>query len=93
MKSFGDMLVENYSDDLSEKMITKINSKGEKTKRKSAPDGYKRIDGKLVKVGQKEKIARSKGAKRGNKKKQGQRGAINRKSAKAKKKRDQLGVK
>jgi hypothetical protein len=84
---------ESDSDVNEAKIITKINSKGEKTKRKKAPEGYKYIDGKLTKISAKEKKNRSKGAKRGNKKKVGQRAAINRRTAKAKKKRETMGIK
>lgn len=80
-------------DSLDEKIITKVNSSGEKTKRKKAPKGFKYIDGKLTKIGASEKRARSKGAKRGNKKKVGQRAAIKRATAKAMKKRKSMGVK
>lgn len=80
-------------DELDEAIITKVNSKGEKTKRRAAPDGYTRRSGKLEKISAGEKRSRSRGAKRGAKKKAGKQNQINRKRQKAMDKRDRMGVK
>ncbi len=87
--TFSDYLAEAALD---EALITKVDSKGRKTKRKKKRKGFKLVNGKYVKMSSSEKLNRSKGSKRGNRKKVGKRNQINRKTAKAKKKRSNMGV-
>lgn len=72
----------------------KVDSTGLKTKLKKCPQGYKvGPDGNsCVKIGAQEKIARHKGAIRGNKKKVGKWQRIERKKKKAIVKRHQYGL-
>lgn len=96
MENFANYLLENDllpdADDLiSEKVVIKVDSKGNKTKRKKAPKGFKvGSTGKLERMSASEKMSRSKGSKRGAKKKRGKQTEINRKTAKAKKRRKSL---
>lgn len=80
---------------LSEAFRIRVNARGEKRKIRRCPAGYKPSpDGNsCVKVGAKEKIARKKGAIRGNKKKIGQWSRIERKRKKAMVKRKAYGLK
>lgn len=79
---------------ITEGFNVKVNSKGEKTKRKTCPKGYKLSpDGKsCVKVNAKEKMNRSKSAKKGAKKRVSKQRQINRKTQKAMKKRKSMGM-
>ncbi|QZI90467.1 hypothetical protein MYOV003v1_p0143 [Vibrio phage 207E48.1] len=99
--SIGDFanmpILEQFEDEdgmIVEARRVRVNADGEKTVTKKCPPGYKlSSDGKTCqKVGQSEKRARSKGAKRGAKKKVSQQRNINRKTAKAMKKRSQRGL-
>ncbi|CAL9975806.1 head scaffolding protein [Vibrio phage K469] len=91
-------LLEQFVDEdgelVTEARRIRVDSSGQKTVTKKCPAGYKLSpDGKTcVKVKQAEKVARSKGAKRGAKKKVSQQRNINRKTAKAMKKRSQRGL-
>lgn len=88
------LLVEGEIVQLDEAYRIKVNAKGEKRKIKKCPMGYKPgPDGKsCVKVGAQEKIARKKGAVRGNKKKIGQWKKIERKKKKAMARRKSYGL-
>ncbi|CAM0007083.1 head scaffolding protein [Vibrio phage K369] len=100
--SIGDFanmpLLEQFEDEngeiVTEARRIRVDSKGQKTVTKKCPAGYKlSSDGKTcVKIAQSEKLARSKGAKRGAKKKVSQQRNINRKTAKAMEKRRQRGI-
>lgn len=79
---------------LDEAFRIRVNAAGLKTKIKKCPAGYKPgPDGNsCVKIGAQEKIARKKGAIRGNKKKVGQWKRIERKTKKAMVRRHQYGL-
>lgn len=88
------MIVESDLVAIDEAFRIRVNSTGEKRKIKKCPAGYKPSpDGKsCVKVGAKEKIARRKGAVRGNRKKIGQWKKIDRKRKKALVRRKSFGL-
>ncbi|AUR97711.1 hypothetical protein NVP1244A_009 [Vibrio phage 1.244.A._10N.261.54.C3] len=97
--SFTEMpLLEQFAEEhgltISEARRIRVDASGKKTVTKKCPKGYKLSpDGKTcVKVGQSEKMSRSKGAKRGAKKKVSQQRQINRKTAKAMDKRKSRGL-
>lgn len=96
MENFANYLLENdmlpEADELlSEEYVIKVDSKGNKTKRKKAPKGFKvGSSGKLERMGSSERMARSKGAKRGARKRKPKQKQINRKTAKAMKRRESL---
>lgn len=81
-----------FEEVLDEKFKIKVDSKGNKTKRRVANKGFKIVDGKQVKMGSQEKLSRSKGARKGAKKRVGQKAAIARKSKKALKQRKNRGL-
>lgn len=70
----------------------KIDSTGNKTKRKIAADGFKIVDGRQVKMSSEEKMRRKRGAKRGSKKRVRKQATINRKTKKALKIRQNRGM-
>lgn len=77
-----------------EKMIVKVNSSGQKTKRKKCQSGFKlSADGRsCVKIAAREKLNRSKGAKRSKIKRRSGQAATKRKRLKAVKHRRRLGL-
>lgn len=75
-----------------EKLITKVNSSGKKTRRKKAPKGFKYVNGRLTKISSMEKIARKKGAKIAARKRRGHKAEINRKTKRAKGYRKSYGL-
>lgn len=90
--NFANFLLEN--DMLEEAFKIKVNAAGEKTKRKIAPKGFKlSSDGSTFeKMGGEERIARSKSARLNAKRRKPLQRLINKKTAKAMKKRKVLGV-
>ncbi|AXC34518.1 prohead core [Vibrio phage YC] len=90
--TFENFLVEAYADHLDEAFIKKVNSRGEVTKRKATRDGEKLVNGKKQRMSSAEQRNRSKGAKRGAKKRRTKQGQINRKREKAMSKRKQKGL-
>lgn len=86
MDTFGTFLTERFR--------TIVHATGEKIKRKVCPQGFKLSpDGKrCVKVGAQEKLKKSKGQRRGAKKRRIHQSLINRKTRKAMRKRKSLGV-
>lgn len=88
------MITEGDIVSINEAFRIRVNATGEKRKIKKCPMGYKPSpDGSsCVKVGAKEKIARKKGAVRGNKKKVGQWKKIDRKRKKAMVRRKSYGL-
>lgn len=75
-----------------EKYVIKVKSDGSKKRRKKAPKGFKYVKGRLTRISSLERIARSKGAKIGSRKRRGQRAEIKRKSNRAKKYRKSYGL-
>lgn len=88
----SDMLQEDIS--LEEAFQVKVNSAGVKTKRKIAPKGFKlSSDGSsFVKMTGEERLSRSKAARINAKQRKPKQRMINKKTAKAMKKREVLGV-
>lgn len=82
----------NFADLLTEAYRIKVDASGKKTRRRKAQKGFKIVNGKQVKISSLEKMARSKGARRGALKRKNKRQAIKRKTAKAMNKRDQMGL-
>lgn len=85
--SFADFLI-------CEAFQTRVNSRGERTKRKKCPPGYKlSSDGThCVKLTSTEHMHRSRGARKANKKLMSKRSSINRKRNMAMKKRHGMGL-
>ncbi len=75
-----------------EKIITKVNSKGVKTRRKKCQKGFKLVGGMCRKIDGGERLTRSKAAKRAAKKRVTKRQAINRKTKKARRIRRAYGL-
>lgn len=93
--TFGDLLtesVESHDEFMAEAFKVKINSKGEKTKRRKTKKGEKLVNGKKVRMSADEKRNRSRAAKKAAKKRRTKQSSINRKTAKAKSKRKQRGL-
>lgn len=88
--------LETLDDDLNEKIITKVNSKGEKRKRKQCRPGFKLVGDKCVAITGSEKKNKKLAAKKtARTKKQmgsGYQNKVNKKATKAKKKRSMMGL-
>jgi len=91
------MAIENFGEIIAEKIVKKVNSKGEVRKKKVCPAGFKLSDGKCVKISGSEKISKTKSIRQSVKTKhasgEGYKAKIARKANKAKKKREQMGIK
>lgn len=93
--TFGDLLTEGTASSeafMAEVFKVKVNSKGERTKRRRTRKGEKLVDGKKVRMGASERRNRSRAAKKAAKKRRLKRSSINRKTAKAMAKRKEKGL-
>lgn len=82
----------NIAEMIGEKMVVRVDSKGNKIKRKKCKPGFKLQNGSCVKISAKEKLNRSKGVKRSKIKRRSTRSTTNRKRLKAVKNRKRLGL-